>query len=496
MDSSSIIWSGKVSALQHQKDLPKVVQVEDGHYDENEDLTLSNGDVLTLHLRKNLRTYTAVSRRRQEIRIPTRLAAEVKTVNRQPIKTYNTIKDLVDDGVEKVEWLHDTPWLNIKQGDIMFIQELVDNKSTLSARMSFMHKNQADVYVPLTYRSDFKPVIWNTFWLGPGKEEELNYPITVQFIDETLKIKDNDSTSESTQLSTIADLGEVTLKGFQETEVFIASIKDEENRIIVMKIPTNLDITVRGGVGITDDDYTYVNVCQEYNRRAHLEQLDEKPLDSIRIGNIDAALERIYDVALSDDEDHEYIEPAPRIPTRVGREPLHSPTPPSTDYDEEDDDYEDCPNYEEYNDDNENNNIPHDSPDNLETGCCCFRTYTNQSYVIPQNKLQDTTPVHEACTTQPMRYIEHPECPDETLEDNKKDFQIPRNLEHLSTDEVLECLKQLNMACHIDTFKHNQINGKLLVGLNQQMLKTLGVESPFERHKLIQFINGWRPESH
>ena len=74
------------------------------------------------------------------------------------------------------------------------------------------------------------------------------------------------------------------------------------------------------------------------------------------------------------------------------------------------------------------------------------------------------------------------------------DFQIPDDLSTLDINGICACLKKLNLSKLIETFVENQINGSLLVSLDDEDYKDLGLKS-FERKKIMKFAEGWRPDN-
>ena len=75
------------------------------------------------------------------------------------------------------------------------------------------------------------------------------------------------------------------------------------------------------------------------------------------------------------------------------------------------------------------------------------------------------------------------------------DFKIPTDLSILDTKSISTCLTILNLSHLVHIFDLNQINGSLLVSLDDEDLKDLTV-GRFERKKLMRFIEGWRPDNY
>ena len=80
-------------------------------------------------------------------------------------------------------------------------------------------------------------------------------------------------------------------------------------------------------------------------------------------------------------------------------------------------------------------------------------------------------------------------------EDSKSDgFVIPADLSILRVSEVLKCLAALNMQNFEDVFRAGQVDGSMLVCLDEEALESFGMDR-FHRLKLLKVIkDGWRPQ--
>ena len=75
---------------------------------------------------------------------------------------------------------------------------------------------------------------------------------------------------------------------------------------------------------------------------------------------------------------------------------------------------------------------------------------------------------------------------------SKDQGRIPADLASLSVEGVEWLLRTLNMACYVNTFRSEQIDGEILMELDKEELMSLEV-SPFHVVKLMKVIAGWRP---
>ena len=75
------------------------------------------------------------------------------------------------------------------------------------------------------------------------------------------------------------------------------------------------------------------------------------------------------------------------------------------------------------------------------------------------------------------------------------DFRIPTDLSVLTTKGVCECLNMLNLSHLVEIFQVNQINGSLLISLDDEDYQDLSIQR-FARKKLLKFVDGWRPDKY
>lgn len=80
-------------------------------------------------------------------------------------------------------------------------------------------------------------------------------------------------------------------------------------------------------------------------------------------------------------------------------------------------------------------------------------------------------------------------------DDPNSNFAIPQDLSTLSVTDVLKCLNALNMKKFEDIFSERQVDGNMLVCLDEEALESIGMDR-FHRLKLLKFIAGWRPQLH
>ena len=69
---------------------------------------------------------------------------------------------------------------------------------------------------------------------------------------------------------------------------------------------------------------------------------------------------------------------------------------------------------------------------------------------------------------------------------------IPKDLSSLTVEGVGRLLASLNMACYAEKFDKEQVDGEILMELDEATLKSLNL-MPFHVRKLLKVIAGWRP---
>ena len=119
--------------------------------------------------------------------------------------------------------------------------------------------------------------------------------------------------------------------------------------------------------------------------------------------------------------------------------------------------------------------------------------------VSPTAKLQPVTPTLKTISStvrdQPVFPVRKALSASSVLSTQDiRDVPIPTDLSPLSAQGVGRVLASLNMqmACYISKFQEEQIDGAILMELDETELKSINI-SLFHVVKLIKVISGWRP---
>lgn len=89
--------------------------------------------------------------------------------------------------------------------------------------------------------------------------------------------------------------------------------------------------------------------------------------------------------------------------------------------------------------------------------------------------------------------VKHPSFVMENKRVSKGDHRTFTPLEEASVKQVCVALKRLNLEKHVETFKKNLIDGRLLFNLTEDDFKAIGLNS-LEIRKIQSLRNGWLPK--
>jgi len=114
---------------------------------------------------------------------------------------------------------------------------------------------------------------------------------------------------------------------------------------------------------------------------------------------------------------------------------------------------------------------------------------------LPQPRGKELQP---ALGTKTLGAADHgPKTPEEfrttVKETSKSNFVVPQDLSTLRVPEVLECLRGFNMQQFEKIFSEHQVDGSMLMCLDEEALESFGMDR-FHRLKLLKVIAGWRPQ--
>lgn len=444
VDLESLKWSEDIYTLEEflkKLDLPQIVCVRDGYYDLEDITTLSTDQVLTLHTVKTCRMVKGLSMTNEEISIPTNIQGKVEVMASKLPKMYKSVKAVNKDWPKMVISLHNHVWLGIMANDVLKLETVKRKRLKEFLCCSFVNKEADDIELPMSFDACFQSYEVPRCIEVNQIESHLQMPCYVK-IHAKSPIKPNvDDPSESLDLGTF---GRIQLIHAYTYRKIIASIRDKE-RTSVMQIPVDLEITVAAAAGAIERENTYLSICSKVHQKTQLGQLDGMELDYVKMGDQGNLVDNIY----------EYIDFS-RLNLKPSR-PEVLPKPAHL-----------------------NKKPPVPSRDRRPS----LRDHSHTSTMEETTASSNLEPI-----TSP------PQSPAKTA--NNIDITIPEDLKSLNVEEVANCLKLLHMDMYVDKFVEEQIDGDMLVELNEEMLEeSLGVSNKLHQKKLIKLIHeGWRPKS-
>ncbi|XP_031574528.1 uncharacterized protein LOC116308280 [Actinia tenebrosa] len=444
VDLESLKWSEEIYTLEEflkKLDLPQIVCVRDGYYDLEDITTLSTDQVLTLHTLKTCRMVKGISETNEEISIPTNIQGRVELMPSDLPKMYKSVKAVTKDWPKMVISLHNHVWLGLMTNDVLKLETVKRKRLKEFLCCSFVNKEADVVELPMSYEACFQSYEEPKHIEVNQIESHCKMPCYVK-IHAKSPIKPNvDDPSETLDLSTF---GRIQLVHAYNYRKIIASIRDKE-RTSVMQIPVDLEITIMPASGAIERESRYESICSNVHQKTQLGQLDGMELDFVKMGDKGNIVDNIYEYI-----DFSQLNLKPSKP-EVAPKPAHLKEKPA---------------------------VP---PRDRRTS---MKDHSHASIKT------ETTPLSNLEST-----ISPPESPAKTT--NNTDFTIPEDLKSLTVEEVANCLSLLHMDMYTEKFKEEQIDGDMLVELNEEMLEqSLGVTNKLHQKKLMKVIReGWRPKS-
>ena len=300
----NIVWSTNPCTLKtfvESFSLPQLVQVENGIYSEDDAKTLSAGQILTLHFTKRTDKVLAKASATKEFFVPVNCPCKVEILPTICEDKYYSVQDIVEaTSVKFIRVVHDSPpSLRLKEGDILELKKTVEENRGKFIECEFYHKTRDTVRLPLEFKAAFEP-------LARPEQYHLQDVLSLFKLPARVKFRSTGATAiqdVNTQVDLVS-LGSVLLKAVHDETTIIATSR-VDNKVTVLLIPTDLDVSVCPAKGAITGDETYTRFCKEIHDGAYLEKVDLSGINAFRLSD-EPDLEVLYD----------YTEVKPAIPPR------------------------------------------------------------------------------------------------------------------------------------------------------------------------------------
>lgn len=556
----SIVWSGVSHSFKEfltKFRLPQIVKVQEGIYNANDEETLSTEQQLMLHTIKRSEHIKARDSHGNKLCIPLYCLHKVEILPDKCDDRLKSVEELWQVFPKFVRIVHDTPWLNIRSGDVLELRQKVEDEK---GRRRFLECNFCNspgncVKFPIEYKTVFEPLAASGQYFLKEVEQMFSFPVRVRFIGNGLELQDGTQCSGS--------VGIATLDEVVEKASVIASTR-EDNKVFVLTIPLDLDIKVEGAAGTIKGSGNYARLCKTIHYGTQLQKAEEwkRTRAYCEDANDDSAVKTV-DI---------YMEVAPPLPPRFPVKPVQDV---GFEYDGEDNS-ETSESSDEYIDmhgsqkgDTNVSSRPHasnapcvdssisqeapkpglpqeemfqpissnsgriekpedeDLPPPLPkktstTKRCVMQVYhgDDNNDVTSQSSFSSSFPPSlsaRQCASYASRSSSSPAGSggnqrqlsldyyqsSTTLSEHfqipakvsETVYEFPDDLEGLSVEEVGKCLRALHLQQHVEHFGEERIDGTVFVDLENDLLVSLGVNNAFHRTKIMKFIKGWRPKN-
>ncbi|XP_032227503.2 uncharacterized protein LOC116610936 [Nematostella vectensis] len=482
--------------------LPQIVRVLDGFLDLNEENTLSMDQVLTLHSAQTTRVLRMTDSSGLQLEVPTTLNLMVDVVSKRA-KVY-TARELNEAAPVFVRPLKEDKRIGITSDDVLKIEESSsENKHIV---LCTVVKTGTQFRIPLTYQGAFEAYCKHDVLKISDVHKYYEFPCE-------MNVRKDDATADSEQWGQLYKLKELQALSQFTNQIIIASIR-YKNRVSVLQLPADLEVTVRPAKGAQKTDLRenkiYDDIRHAIHKNTQLDQLSQHNLNKVRQANQAAIVENIY----------EYVEDI-KVRIRHHEEKTPGDSAPAR------------------QSDNEYAGLKRDASPNEYaglTGNIKTREYagltgdvSTDEYtgLVTMGKPSEYAECRPEFVGKPQTQPLSPTTTSDFSEGNlseknsKKPPPPPRppkknsiggpapptsptvkdepktreKLENLTVYEVSDCLRQLNMDCYVERFQEEQIDGNMLVELTPDiMAQSLGVTNKLHQIKLAKFIQGWRPK--
>ena len=467
---NSLAWSKDEHSLSDfvkTFSLPQLVKVEQGHLGNDEETSLSAGQIMTLQSMRKVDTIVAKDIRKRTVYIPRNCNQKVELVMKEAWNR-NTVAELrkyFPNSVRVVSKPETDENVNFNVGDKLVLKR--KKKKYLKCEK----QNGEQLRLPMNLQARLVPLYDGNEYLIHQVIKMFVMPVMVQFID-NIEGKNNKAKSIFS-----SSLGILTLeKELKEESVVCSTGELNSAKRHVLTIPTSLKVTV-------------VAVNSATTEGKHYESLWKDSCEGINLAKVDALEEE--NVYASPQEIRGYMQLSlfraqstrPNLPGPAKN--LEERCATSSEYASLAISRGTTPGVKEFID--------------AET----LNSSSSSNYYTTLDKRPVSS---DPCYAKIVSKIE-PEERDEDEYRNKKEsgrnvalkpkstliHEHSVDLTSFSVNEVAQLLAKNKLGAFVKAFKEENIDGKVLLELNKDSLIDLGLNN-FQAHKLLMVIHGWKPK--
>lgn len=530
----NLIWSDIEYRLYEFVDrfpLPQIVKVQEGYYGPTEDSCIGAEQVLTLHCVKTTEKVLARDRKKRELHIPLNCSQKVELRPSDFRGIYETVEEISRIPTKFVRvtqgYYLEEEAVSVNPGDKLEVIRVEHGIGGKENCVLFRTEERNPIRLPFSVTAGFQSLLdGREYYLKELITSALKLPVYFQFTDPPSITRRYGEDVFNTSL------GVLSLEKVYQDSTVICSTKEGNVRTVV-NCPKHLPITVNVARGALSDDKDYVRICRFFHDGVSLLKIENMELQNIyasrdtireyeyiidesppppvppRDDSSDASSSRVSKTGSiaaqdSDDDSHEYlyIDDEPEIAkSKTSQEPKKDSAatlqpgtssqgivPPEKNVDktisndDDDDVYIDVESSLPQAPEEESDTTPKQNPVKP----------PRKHKVEPKKSMDENKP--EVKSTPPPVKPKPPSIKKKpSLNQNKETFIVPEDLSQMSVSQVSQFLRHFHLESYIEIFADNDVDGDLLVSLNEEELQALGM-SAFECKKIHKLVGGWRPK--
>ena len=544
----NLIWSDVEYKLNNFVDrfpLPQIVKVTEGYYGPTEESCIGAEQILTLHCVKTTEKVLARDRKKRELNIPLNCSqkVEIRPVDFRGI--YETVEEISRIPTKFVRVTQgyyglDEDSVCVNPGDKLEVMRVEHGLGGKEDCVLFHNEERSPIRLSFSVSAGFQALFdGREYYLKELVSSSPKLPLYFQFITPP------SITRLSSEQVFNTSLGVLSLERVYEDATVICTTKEGGVRTVV-NCPKHLPITINVARGALSDDKDYVRICRIFHDGVSLAKIE-----NMEIQNIYASRDTIREYEYIQD-----ILPPPPVPVRDKSSSDNTYTSnaqdPATgisesqDSDENNHDYtyiEDYelpspPNAKQESQKSDASPLPAShalqgpgmtelDKDTSKTSCdddtgsgeylylpvpvvtnslptqpkSSDTTTEKQEPVAPprKTKLETKKPVDDnkpetakkpPPPVKPKPYCKRTRSAPQQREEN---YKVPEDLSQLTISEVSQLLRHFHFDGFVEVFAENEVDGGLLVSLDVEELKSLGMNA-FQCKKIKRLIDGWRPK--
>ena len=463
--------------------LPQVVRVEQGFHSGEEDTALGGGEVLTIHVAKEADTVIAKDAQEKKVYIPKNCNQKVEVLMVGARNNYyETVAELsyAFPQFARVTREPSNQTLSLRVGDKLALKRVIKRKKVLECE----NQNGKRIRLPMSLQAGFVPLQDGSEYFIHEVLHSFNMPILVEFLDTEFERSITGSTVFN------STLGVLRLEELMKEESIVCSTKDEAtDKRYMMTIPRSMNITVAPAQGAIVGDKDYLRLCKALN-----DGVDFPKVEALEYENIYASRTEVREymqLQLLNVDSHVYaktrtVPPRP-LPRTANNEVSLFPKLLG-------------------------NKVKEDvgDEDTYESITAKYSTVKKQKFTSSdENPYQNMSQVIisqakvSGIKTESNKQISSEESETDQESDSGDPPPVPAPPKKgqdisvfptLSVDDVADLLTKHRLSTFVETFRDEEIDGSMLLELDLDSLKDLGLNT-FQAKKLLMLMQGWQPRT-